>query len=193
VYDSRLKVRRDRVMRRLWGAWLTGLLLVACSPPISAIETAVVETHAAWTAVPTQTPYPTHTPQPTHTAFPTFTPLPTYTPLPTIEVTTIVERLVTATLPPDFVELYRFNGRTRSSTDPFVLISGTTRIKWRYLGNGSFAAYLKRLDTDLEELLENTVGPSEGQQVLNLEPSDQYLIDGTSARGDWEFIVEMRP
>jgi hypothetical protein len=164
-----------------------GLLLVACSPPISAIETAVVETHAAWTPVPTQTPYPTLTPYPTHTAFPT------YTPLPTVEVTTIVERLVTATLPADFVELYRFSGRTRSSTDPFVLISGTARIKWRYLGGGNFAAYLKRLDTDAEELLENTVGPSEGQKVLNIEPSDQYIIDVTFARGNWEFIVEMRP
>jgi hypothetical protein len=172
---------------------MLGVFLVACSPPISAIETAVVGTYAAWTPIPTQTPYATLTPYPTLTPQPTHTPLATYTPVPTVEVTTIVERLVTATLPPDFVELYRFTGRTRSSTDPFVLISGTARIKWRNLGNGTFTAYFKRLDTDLEELLQNTVGPSEGQKVLNVEPSDQYIIDVTSARGDWEFIIEMRP
>ena len=174
-------------MRRLWAVWSIGFLLAACAPPISAIQTAVVETQAAWTAVPTQTPYPTLTPQPTHTAWPT------HPPRPTIEVTTIVERLVTATRPPDFVELYRFTGRTRGSTDPFVLISGTLRIKWRYLGGGTFTAHLKRLDTDAEVLLENTTGPSEGQQVLNVEPSDQYIIEVTVARGNWEFIVEMRP
>jgi len=38
------------------------------------VETAIAETQALWTAIPTSTDYPTHTPYPTYTEIPTYTP-----------------------------------------------------------------------------------------------------------------------
>jgi hypothetical protein len=40
-------------------------LLTACAPSQTDIQTAVAETQAAWTPIPTQTAYPTLTPRPT--------------------------------------------------------------------------------------------------------------------------------
>jgi hypothetical protein len=42
-------------------------LLAACAPSQQAIQTAVAQTQAAWTPIPTQTAYPTQTPRPTQT------------------------------------------------------------------------------------------------------------------------------
>lgn len=55
---------------------LTLLVLSACTPSVESVQTAIAETQASWTPVPTQTPYPTYTPFPTET----FTPEPTSTP-----------------------------------------------------------------------------------------------------------------
>jgi hypothetical protein len=52
---------------------LIALLLVACAPSPQAIQTAIAQTQAVWTKVPTQTPSPTITPQPTITPWPTAT------------------------------------------------------------------------------------------------------------------------
>lgn len=181
-------------MNKTWGIVLSALLLAACSAPVSVVSTAVGETQAFWTAVPTQTPYPTYTPLP---ALPTYTPRPTYTPVPTIvvtrKVTQIVTRLVTATAPPNFVELYRFSGRGKESTDLFLVPSGVMKITWKYVGSSNFAFYLKRLDNDAEVLVENTIGSTDGQQILKVGFSDQYLFDVFFASGDWEIVVEFKP
>lgn len=55
---------------------VVALMLTACAPSVPAIQTAIVQTQAAWTPIPTQTPYPTYTPFPTATSVP----LPTSTP-----------------------------------------------------------------------------------------------------------------
>lgn len=48
------------------------LILNACAPSVEAVQTAIAQTQASWTPVPTQTPYPTYTPIPSMT--PTATP-----------------------------------------------------------------------------------------------------------------------
>lgn len=70
--------------------FLLSVLLVACTPSVSAIQAAIAQTQAAWTPVPTQTPLPTHTP------FPTYTPPPTVA----IEITQIVIVTPTSTSTP---------------------------------------------------------------------------------------------
>jgi len=69
---------------------LIALLMVACAPSPQVIQAAIAQTQAAWTRVPTQTPYPTQTPNPTYTVPPaiyitkivtlTFTDTPLFTP-----------------------------------------------------------------------------------------------------------------
>jgi formylglycine-generating enzyme required for sulfatase activity len=66
-------------MRKPWEySLLLVLLISACSPSEDAILTAIEQTQAKWTPVPTQTPFPTYTPYPT----PTTAPTPTETPPP---------------------------------------------------------------------------------------------------------------
>ncbi len=73
-----------------YAVFLIALLLCACAPSPQAIQAAIAQTQAVWTAVPTQTPYPTYTPpiysnsasiatitegpNPAQTAAPTMTP-----------------------------------------------------------------------------------------------------------------------
>jgi hypothetical protein len=179
---------------KLWAGLFLGLALAACSAPVSVVETAVGETQSIWTEVPSQTPYPTYTPLPTHTPRPTYTALPIPpTVVVTRKVTQIVTRLVTATAPPQFVEMYRFTGSGKESTDLFVLPSGKVKITWKYTGSNNFAFYLTRLDNDAKVMLENAIGSTEGQQILNVGASDEYLFDMLFASGDWEIVVEYRP
>ncbi len=49
---------------RLIALTLSFCLLVACAPSAQIIQTAIAQTQAVWTPVPTQTPYPTQTPLP---------------------------------------------------------------------------------------------------------------------------------
>ncbi len=170
---------------------LAALLLVACSAPVSVVETAVGKTQAVWTEVPTQTPYPTYTPPPTYTALPTLTPEPTV--VVTREVTRVVSVLVTATTAPYFVELFRFTGTGRETTDVFAMQSGAAQISWKYAGSNSFTFYLKQVGQKGAELLESAVGPTEGQRILNVNVSDGYYFDVRTATGDWEIVVEFRP
>jgi len=62
------------------------MIVGACTPTLSAIQTPVAQTVAAFTAVPSQTPYPTYTPYPTFTPIPTSTATPTMTPTPSYQV-----------------------------------------------------------------------------------------------------------
>ncbi|MBI3244639.1 MAG: hypothetical protein HYZ49_20360 [Chloroflexi bacterium] len=126
----------------------------------------------------------------TEVAGPTYTPLPTYTPQP---IPTPIEILVTATFPPDFTELYRFSGTGKSTTDLFSLQTGIIRVKWEYTGDSNFAFYIRRLDNDARDLIENTVGATSGQKIFNVGNSDQYLFDIDLARGDWVITVEFKP
>jgi hypothetical protein len=54
---------------------LVSILLAACAPSSQALQTAIAQTQAVWTPIPTQTPYPTPTPYPTQTFYPTPTKL----------------------------------------------------------------------------------------------------------------------
>ena len=71
---------------------LLAFLPAACAPAQPAIQTAIAQTQAAWTPVPSQTPYPTYTLQPTivvtqivtQIVTPTFTPTPEFTSTPTV-------------------------------------------------------------------------------------------------------------
>lgn len=57
------------------------LIIQACAPTEETIASAIAETKAAWTPIPTQTPLPTYT------AYPTYTPNPSKTPSPSPEHT----------------------------------------------------------------------------------------------------------
>lgn len=102
--------------------------------------------------------------------------------------------LVTATLPPDFTEAYRFEGNGRGSTDLFSLPPNTiARITWNFVGDSNFAFYFQNFDTDVQELIENTIGNADGQRVLQIIGGDNYLFEVGPARGDWVIVVETRP
>jgi hypothetical protein len=64
---------------RLPALVLVVFILAACAPSSQAIQTAIAQTQAVWTKVPTQTAYPTITPRPTITPWPTATIAPTAT------------------------------------------------------------------------------------------------------------------
>lgn len=153
---------------------LLASLLIACTPVTPSpydIQTAIAQTKIV---LPTYTPYPTFTPPPTTTPEIIF---------------------VTPTALPEFVKLFEFTGSGRSTTDLFSLESGIIKITWKYTDTKSdnFAFYLKRLDTDDRELIENTIGDSEGQVILNVEASSQYIFDIKFASGEWTIIVYYMP
>jgi hypothetical protein len=179
-------------MSRHYGcALLAALLLAGCSAPASVVETAVSRTQAIWTAVPSQTAYTTYTPAPTYTPLPTLTAEPTT--VVTVEVTRLVSVLVTPTLAPYFVEVYRFTGAGRETTDVFSMQAGSAQVSWKSAGANSFTLYLKEVGRKGATLLESTMGPTEGQQILNLTASDAYFFDVRTNAGDWEIVVEFRP
>ena len=68
-------------MKKFCGLILAGIFFVSCQPSQEDIISAIEQTQANWTAVPSQTPYPTFTPIPTHTPYPTYTPFPTPSPI----------------------------------------------------------------------------------------------------------------
>lgn len=154
------------------------LVSTGCSPArpsVNDIQTAIAETQITI---------------PSATVAPAYTPYPTYTPRPTLEPKVI---LVTATAPPDFTQIYQFLGSGKGTTDLFSLQTGIIKVTWNYTGTSNFAFYLKRLDTDDEELIENTIGNADGQVILKVGASDQYLFDVMFARGDWTITVFYRP
>jgi len=51
-------------MKKIVISFIVTLLLTACAPSLPTIETAIAETQAAYTAIPTYTLQPTYTPQP---------------------------------------------------------------------------------------------------------------------------------
>ena len=123
-------------------------------------------------------------------AAPTYTPYPTYTAPAQPQAQTI---LVAATSPPDFTQLHIFEGNGKGTTDLFSLPTGIIRIKWEYIGESNFAFSLKRLDNEAEEMLENAIGSTSGQYIMNVGASDQYLFDFLFADGNWKVTVEYRP
>jgi hypothetical protein len=69
---------------RLLALILSICLIVACAPSAQAVKTAIAQTQAAWTRVPSQTPYPTQTAYPTPTPRPPIlvTQIVVWTPMP---------------------------------------------------------------------------------------------------------------
>jgi hypothetical protein len=123
-------------------------------------------------------------PQPTYTLYPT------YTPNPTTEPQVI---FVTPTLLPDWQLMQTFNGKGKETTDLFNLPTGVVRIKWNYSGSSNFVFSLKRLDNDSEEMIENAIGNTDGQTILNVGASDRYIIDVEMAEGIWQITIEFMP
>jgi hypothetical protein len=168
-------------------AWLYEAIEGPCYTQVVVKKFAVTKvflTEIAGAPAPTYTYYPTYTPLPTLTPPPTQEPLPTTEPPPTTAEITGTQ---------EFTEILRFNGTGEKTTDPFSLNQGIIRVKWNHTGESDFSLSLKRLDTDEENILENATGNAEGQAVLDVEASDQYIFDVTLADGDWEIIVEFSP
>lgn len=68
-------------MKRTWVIMIfSAAFLIACQPSAGDINSALLQTQAKWTAVPSQSPYPTYTPYPTQAPYPTFAPISTSTP-----------------------------------------------------------------------------------------------------------------
>lgn len=189
-----------------FGTGFTAWLYEAVEGPYEITQIAVTElpvTQVVVTFVP-------NLPAPTYTFYPTYTPLPTLvpsltlepSPTPTLEPTltptsnqptTTTTQTPGTTATPQFTELYRFSGVGQETTDLFSLQAGLVRIRWNYVGEGNFAFSLKRLDTDFAQLIENAVGNTDGQSILSVEASDQYIFDVVFAGGNWEIIVEYSP
>jgi len=153
---------------------LSASILIACTPATPSpfdIQTAIAQTQIVL---------------PTTTAYPTYTPPPTLTP----EII-----FITPTALPEFVKLFDFTGTGKGTSDLFSLEAGIVKITWKYTDTDSdnFAFYLKRLDTDGKELIENTIGDSEGQVILKVGASSQYLIDVKYASGDWAITIYFMP
>ena len=64
-------------MKRLRITAIFLIFLTACAPSAEKIQTAIAQTQAVWTPIPTQTPYPTYTPIPSPTRIPSPTVAPT--------------------------------------------------------------------------------------------------------------------
>lgn len=119
---------------------------------------------------------------------PTYTPYPTYTPM-----SALPPIMVTPTSPTEFTEIYRFTGNGKGTTDLFALQRGIIRIEWKYTGDSNFALFLKLLGTDQKEMIENAVGNTDGQSILEVGAGDNFLFDIMFAGGPWEIVVEYKP
>lgn len=120
----------------------------------------------------------------------TQTPYPTYTPQATLPPETI---FVTPTMPKEWTLIQSLTGQGKYTTELFTLATGLVKITWEYVGSGNFAFSLKRFDNNAEDLLENTIGNSTGQKILNVGASDQYVIDVLHGDGSWQITVEFMP
>jgi hypothetical protein len=166
---------------------------VAVGGPSRSTRTATpgASTPVALAPANTQSPLSSQAPVPTYTPYPTYTPgAPVRV---TVLATVLVDRLVTATHPPDFTLVQELSGNGNGSTDLFALDSGIVRIKWAYTGDSNFILYLKRLDNDAQVNLENAIGSVEGQKIMNVGASDQYLIEALIASGPWTVTIEFMP
>ncbi len=67
-------------MKNFCGLILIVIFMVSCQPSQEDIISAIEQTQAKWTAVPSQSPNPTYTPYPTQTPYPTYSPISTPTP-----------------------------------------------------------------------------------------------------------------
>jgi hypothetical protein len=188
-------------------AWLYETVEGPCYTQVVVKEFAVTQVVLTQVA---GVPAPTYTFYPTYTQLLTSTPPPTLEPYPTIETSTATVEATNATVEAtnatveatnatveatnsqEFTEIYRFNGTGKETTDLFRLDEGIIRVRWNHKGESNFSFSLKRLDTNEEKLLENAIGNAEGQAVLKVEASDQYIFDVTLADGDWEIVVEYR-
>jgi len=106
------------------------ILLTACAPSQDSIQTAVAETQAEWTDVPTQTPYAT------------------YTLVPAIEVTKLVIVTATFTNTPEFTPtITNTPSKTPTSTQtPNVAKTATAQAFAKLTSNKSPGVYLVKVD-----------------------------------------------
>lgn len=132
----------------------------------------------------TQEPYPTYTMFPTQIKLPTQTKYPTYTPLPVAPVTST---------PSTFVEVYRFSGSGKGTTDMFGLPAGILKISWKYIGNSNFILHFWNLETSDEEFLANDIGTLEASAILPIDGGNEYMFEIIEGTGTWEIVVEHKP
>ena len=162
-------------MKRI--ALLVLLLFAACAPSQSAIQTAIVQTQAAWTRVPTQTAYPTYTiipsstiiPSRTPTLYPTATAFQTFTPTPPLPPVTQTQQakniFITSTA--------EFMAQLESDkTDGFYLVgSEIAPGNWRS-DKGYSDCYWEITDAN-SNIIQNFFGDSGG--VMHI-PSSAYQV-----------------
>jgi len=135
------------------------VLMAACKASAAAVQTAISETQAAWTPVPSQTRYPTYTLQPvvilvvtvTSSPTPLFTPTITLTPSPTLTRTPTLDALkmphedgnylVGVDIAPG---IWRNNGT--SDNCYWARLTRTGDIIDNYIGYGGGTAYIASTD-----------------------------------------------
>jgi hypothetical protein len=158
---------------------LTGL--VACSPSQQVIQTAMAETQAAWTQVPTQTAFSTYTTYPTYTlqstifitkvVTPPFTPTPIYTP--TITPTPNNTQTTTPTT----------NPLTLSRGDGFYLVGiDIAPGIWRSQGNGDGCYW--SITTRTDDIINNHFGMAGGTMYI---PATAFQVQLQDC-GDWAYL-----
>jgi hypothetical protein len=156
-------------------------LLAACAPSPQAIQTAISETQAVWTQVPTHTAYSTYTPFPTYTLQPTifiakivtltYTPTIIYTP--TITPTPTNTRTITPTINP--LTLSRGNGFYLVGID---IAPGL----WRSQGNAEDCYW--SITTRTDDIINNHFGMSGGTMYI---PATAFQVQLEDC-GNWVYL-----
>ncbi len=142
------------------------LMFTACAPSAGSIQTAIAQTQAVWTAVPTQTPYPTQT---ALVVTKIVTPIFTFTPVNTATIT----NTPTATIDP----LKQLKG------PGFYLVNvDIAPGVWRSTGTGSECYW--EVTTKTGDIIANHFGQSGGTAYI---PPDAFQVNFQKC-GTWEYL-----
>lgn len=158
---------------------LAALLLTACAPSSLAIQTAVAQTQAAWTAIPSQTPYPTQTEKPTIAVTVVVTKIvtPTFTSTPAFTATITNTPTITLTQTPtaDPLKASRGNGFYLVGVD---IAPGV----WRSMGTADDCYW--EIDTRTGDIIDNHFGMAGGTMYI---PANAFQVQLEDC-GTWVFL-----
>lgn len=165
------------------------ILLSACAPSEGDIQTAIAQTQAEWTVVPTQTPYATYTPEntiavvvtkivtATFTFTPLFTPTDTLTPTNTLPPTNTPNVAKTATA-------QAFAKLTKDKSPGMYLVNVDIAPGiWRSQGSGD-SCYWQR-STKTGSIIDNHFGMAGG--TIYISPSD-FSVQLDKECGSWVYL-----
>jgi hypothetical protein len=156
-------------MKKILFATLVLFLLVGCNASEKAVQTAIAETQARWTDVPTNTPYPTYTDKPPRVV----TRILTLTPSPTPAFSATASNTRTPTVSPLF----------RNRGDGFYLVGvDIAPGVWRSNGTGTHCYW--SVTTRTGDIIDNHFGQAGGTAYI---PASGFQVEFNTC-GTWTFI-----